>query len=113
MQSTTIIAFDQHAATTVAAVLLSGQRTPALHPLLSDSPSILRFVARVRRQGPVVCCYEAGPCGFELPRALSAQQIPCDVIAPALIPRRGGGPPGSRRTGGMRPSSPSCFAPAP
>src|SRR5688572_9105591 len=29
--STPVIAFDQHAATTVAAVLLPGQRTPALH----------------------------------------------------------------------------------
>ena len=46
MKSTTIIAFDQHAATTVAAVLLPGHRTPALHPLTSDSPTILRFVAR-------------------------------------------------------------------
>ena len=53
MKSTTIIAFDQHAATTVAAVLLPGQRTPALHSLTSDSPTILRFVERLRRQGPV------------------------------------------------------------
>jgi transposase len=90
MQSTTIIAFDQHAVTTVAAVLLPSQRTPALHSLTSDSPTILRFVNRLRRQGPVTCCYEAGPCGFELQRALSAQKIPCDVIAPALIPRRAG-----------------------
>jgi transposase len=90
MQSTTIIAFDQHAATTVAAVLLPGQRTPALHPLTSDSFTILRFVARFSRQGPVACCYEAGPCGFELHRALTAKQIPCEVIAPALIPRRAG-----------------------
>ena len=37
MQSTTIIAFDQHAATTVAAVLLPNHRTPALHSLTSDS----------------------------------------------------------------------------
>lgn len=66
MQSTTIIAFDQHAATTVAAVSVSGQ-----HP-------------------HVRCCYEAGPCGFELQRALASQQIPCEVIAPALIPRRAG-----------------------
>jgi len=90
MQSTTIIAFDQHATTTVAAVLLASQRTPALHSLTSDSPTILRFVERVRRQGPVLCCYEAGPCGFELQRALTAKGIPCDVIAPALIPRRAG-----------------------
>jgi transposase len=90
MQSTTIIAFDQHAATTVAAVLLPGDRTPAVHPLASESSTILNFVERLRRQGPVVCCYEAGPCGFELRRALHAREIPCDVIAPALIPRRAG-----------------------
>jgi len=90
MKSTTIIAFDQHAATTVAAVLLSGHRTPALHSLPSDSSTILRLVERLRRQAPVRCCYEAGPCGFELQRALTAREIPCDVIAPALIPRRPG-----------------------
>jgi transposase len=91
MQSTPLIAFDQHAATTVAAVLLPGQRTPALHPLPSDSPTILRFIRKLRHElGAVRCCYEAGPCGFELQRALSAAGIPCDVIAPALIPRRPG-----------------------
>jgi transposase len=90
MQSTTIIAFDQHAATTVAAVLLPTHRTPVLHSLSSDIPTIQRFVGRVKRHGAVTCCYEAGPCGFELQRALTAHQIPCDVIAPALIPRRPG-----------------------
>lgn len=90
MKSTTIIAFDQHAATTVAAVLLPGQRTPALHTLTSDTATIVRFVERLRRQRGVQCCYEAGPCGFELQRGLSARGIPCDVIAPALIPRRAG-----------------------
>ncbi len=89
-KSTTIVAFDQHAATAVAAVRLPGQRTPALHTLTSDSPSILRFVERLRRERPVHCCYEAGPCGFELQRALTARDIPCDVIAPSLIPRRPG-----------------------
>jgi transposase len=89
-KSTTIIAFDQHAATTVAAVLLPGHRTPALHPLTSDPATILRFVERLQRQGVVRCCYEAGPCGFELQRALTARRVPCDVIAPALIPRRPG-----------------------
>ena len=88
-KSTTIVAFDQHAATTVAAVLLAGQRTPALHTLTSDSPTLLRFIQRLR-VASVRCCYEAGPCGFELQRALTAQGIPCDVIAPALIPRRPG-----------------------
>ena len=108
MQSTTIIAFDQHAATTVAAVLLPGQRTPALQTLASDSATILKFVTRVRRTGPIRCCYEAGPCGVELQRALTAHQIPCDVIAPALIPRRAGI--GSKRTGAMQGSWRCCIA---
>ena len=90
MESTPLIAFDQHAATTVAAVLLPGQATPALHTLASDGPTILRFVRRLQRHGPVRCCYEAGPCGFELQRALVDHGIPCEVIAPALIPRRPG-----------------------
>ena len=69
MQSTPLIALDQHAATTVTAVLLVGQRTPALHTLTSDSPTILRSVRKVQRAvGPVRCCYEASPCGFELQR---------------------------------------------
>jgi transposase len=88
-KSTTIVAFDQHAATTVAAVLLPGQRTPALHTLTSESATILRFVQRLRAAS-LQCCYEAGPCGFELQRALTGHAIPCDVIAPALIPRRAG-----------------------
>jgi len=90
LKSTTIIAFDQHAATTVAAVLLPGHRTPALHTLTSEVPTILRFVERMGRQAPVACCYEAGPCGFDLQRGLAAHDVPCDVIAPALIPRRPG-----------------------
>jgi transposase len=89
-ESTTIVAFDQHAATTVAAVLLPGQRTPALHPMTSDLGELRRFVRRLGASGAVRCCYEAGPCGFELQRALVADGVPCDVIAPALIPRRPG-----------------------
>jgi transposase len=90
MHVTPLIAFDQHAATTVAAVLLPGQQTPALHSLTSDTPTILRFVQRIGRRGALQCCYEAGPCGFELQRALRQEGIACDVIAPALIPRRPG-----------------------
>ena len=47
MQSTPVIAFDQHAGTRVAAVLLPGERTPALHALSSDSATILRFIRRL------------------------------------------------------------------
>jgi transposase len=89
-ESTTIVAFDQHAASVVAAVLAPGHRTPALHSLAADLPTIGRFIERLSNAGPVRACYEAGPCGFELQRFLTAQHLPCEVIAPALIPRRPG-----------------------
>ena len=89
-QSTTVVAFDQHAKSVVAAVLESGAAVPAVHPVSADLPAIGRFVARLQRRGPVRCCYEAGPCGFALERYLTAQGVTCDVIAPSLIPRRAG-----------------------
>jgi len=67
VESTPIVAFDQHAASVVAAVLLPGQRTPALHALGADLGTISRFVERLQL-ADVRCCYEAGPCGFELQR---------------------------------------------
>jgi transposase len=87
-ESSPIIAFDQHAASVTAAVLLPGHRTPAVHQLSPDLPTLGRFVARVGVG--VRCCYEAGPGGFELQRFLAGRQVICDVIAPALIPRRPG-----------------------
>ena len=89
VESTPVVAFDQHAASVVAAVLLPGQRTPALHALGPELSAISRFIERLRL-AEVRCCYEAGPCGFELQRHLRARGIVCEVIAPALIPRRAG-----------------------
>ena len=90
LQSTTTIGFDQHAHSLVAAVLLPDAREPAIQPLSPDLPHVGRFIDKVLQQGPVRCCYEAGPCGFELYRFLTGRGIPCEVIAPALIPRRPG-----------------------
>jgi len=91
LESTPIVAFDQHAASVTAAVLLPGDRRPALPQLAPDLPALRRFVKKLQRHDGVIrCCYEAGPCGFELQRALTAARVVCDVIAPALIPRRAG-----------------------
>jgi transposase len=91
-ESTTLIAFDQHAASVMAAVLLPGSQTAAVQPVPPDLPAIGRFVERLQAAGPVRCCYEAGPCGFALERYLTTRGVRCDVSAASLIPRR----PGSR-----------------
>jgi transposase len=89
-ESTTIVAFDQHADSVMAAVLPPGAAKPASQALSPDLIQIGRFVDKLCRDGRVRCYYEAGPCGFELYRFLQAREIPCEVIAPGLIPRRPG-----------------------
>ena len=40
--------------------------------------------------GPVQMCYEAGPGGYALQRQVTTPRVRCQVIAPALIPRKPG-----------------------
>jgi transposase len=44
----------------------------------------------VTHAGPVAVCYEAGVPGYDLYRQLVGLGVHCDVIAPALTPRRPG-----------------------
>ena len=56
-------------------------------------PKLRKFFEKLRAGGPVKACYEAGGCGYVLQRALTSWGIPCEVIAPSLIPKK----PGDRR----------------
>ena len=51
-----------------------------------------RLVRRLEREapGPVRVCYEAGPCGYALQRQMTTPRVSCQVIAPALVPRKPG-----------------------
>lgn len=42
--------------------------------------------------GPVAACYEAGPTGFGLTRALAPSGVHCEVVAPSKLER----PPGDK-----------------
>ncbi len=58
---------------------------------IPNTPEAIRTL--IRRWGEpaaVRVCYEAGPCGYELQRNLARLGIDCQVIAPALIPKRQG-----------------------
>ncbi len=45
---------------------------------------------RLKREGPVQACYEAGVSGYDLYRQMKGCGVLCQVIAPALTPRRPG-----------------------
>ena len=50
------------------------------------------MVRKLEREapGPVRVFYEAGPCGYALQRQVTTSRVSCDVVAPALIPRKPG-----------------------
>jgi transposase len=77
---------------------------------ISNTERAIRALVR-RLGGPegVVVCYEAGPCGYDLYRLLSALGVACDVVAPVLTPIA----PGARVKTGATPSGCwCCIAPA-
>lgn len=59
--------------------------------LLHDLPKVLKYFQKLQeRHVRVHACYEASSCGFGLQRALEAQGVSCEVVAPSSIPRRPG-----------------------
>ena len=54
--------------------------------------AVRRLVRKLEREapGPVQACYEAGPCGYALQRQMTTPRVSCQVIAPALVPRKPG-----------------------
>ena len=58
----------------------------------NEPNAVRRLVRRLEREAPngVRCCYEAGPGGYALQRQLTTARVICQVIAPALTPRKPG-----------------------
>ena len=88
---TTHVGLDVHSERIIIATL-TGQ---AREPVILDIPNVPKVIRRtfkrlVSETYELRCCYEAGPCGFELFRQLSAMGIACEVIAPSLIPVKAG-----------------------
>jgi len=88
MDNATHLGLDVHKDTIAVAVLRPGQLEPD-ERTIPNTPEALRALVGRRRSG-LVACYEAGPTGYDTYRLLTSLGVPCDVIAPTLIPRRAG-----------------------
>ena len=71
-------------------ILAWGEEVPVVERIAHDAVSVSRLVARFGDPARLRACYEAGPTGYELHRLLLSMGVACDVVAPALIPRRPG-----------------------
>ena len=89
-KGTTYVALDDSKRSIVAGILRPGATTPELRELPNDPPTIRRVFERLKREGPVAACYEAGVSGYDLYRQITALGVSCQVMAPALTPRRPG-----------------------
>jgi transposase len=91
-QVTTYVGIDAHKKDLFIAMLIGQQKTPVTWQLANEPQAVRRLVRRLERDapGPVNVFYEAGPCGYALQRQVTTSRVSCDVIAPALIPRKPG-----------------------
>jgi len=90
----TYVGMDAHKKDLFIAMLVGNQTAPVTWQLANEPNAVRRLVRKLERDapGPVRVCYEAGPCGYALQRQMTTPQVRCQVIAPALIPRKPGEP---------------------
>src|SRR3990170_3831465 len=88
--STTWVGMDVHKESIVVAAVNGAGTVAARWETPNTSKGKDRLATRLSEFGTVRCAYEAGPCGYDLRRFLETRGIPCDVIAPSLIPKKSG-----------------------
>jgi len=89
-KGTTFVALDDSKRKVVVAILRPGASEPEQRELPKEPHLIRRLFQRLAREGRVRACYEAGVSGYDLYRQITACGVECEVIAPALTPRRPG-----------------------
>jgi transposase len=94
-QSTTrFVGMDVHKDTIVVAVTATGEvgKSTAYGTFPNTAAGLEKLVKRLRHAGggPLKFCYEAGPCGYGIHRALTKMGEDCMVVAPSMIPRKSG-----------------------
>src|SRR5207247_2124641 len=87
-KDTTYVALDDSKRKIVAGILRPSDTQPELREIANDARQIRRLFERLKREGPVAACYEAGVSGYDLHRQITGLGVACAVIAPALTPRR-------------------------
>ena len=90
MDQLTHIGLDVHK-DTIAVAVLRPDTVEVDERVIPNTPAaIRRLLSRYPDPSQLSTCYEAGPTGYDTHRLITSLGIPCDVIAPSLIPRRSG-----------------------
>jgi transposase len=85
------VGLDVHKDSIVIAMAEEGvQPAEFLTKLPYDVPRLLKQLRKLGSPARLRCCYEAGPTGYGLYRALTEAGFACLVVAPSLIPVKSG-----------------------
>jgi transposase len=90
MQESSHIGLDVHTETIAVAVLRPDAGECEDRVIANTPEALRRLFARFPERAALRTCYEAGPIGYDTWRPLEGLGVPCEVIAPSLIPRRSG-----------------------
>ena len=86
------VGLDVHKFTIDIALAESGTGTVRSYGQIDNRFSVLdKVIGKLQAPGSELrFVYEAGPCGYQLYRHLSAKGFFCTVVAPSMIPKRAG-----------------------
>lgn len=84
------VGLDVHKDTIAVCWLHADSQAEETREIPNEERAIRTLFKRLAGEGELRVCYEAGPCGYPVRRQLEQMGIACDVIAPAMIPRRPG-----------------------
>jgi transposase len=92
VEGTAYVGLDVHKESISVAALLPGNSEPVQWKQRNSATAGRSLARKLKRLGAreVLCCYEAGPCGYGLQRQLQQLEVVCQVIAPSLIPLKAG-----------------------
>lgn len=91
MSTLRYVGLDVHKETIAVAVCDGGDApVRGLGTIPNQPAAVTQLLRRLGRGEELRCYYEAGPCGYDLYRQLTAQAVACAVVAPTLIPVRPG-----------------------
>jgi len=91
MEKLRFVGLDVHKDSVAIAVAEADGSVPQVVATVpGDAKAVLKQLKKLGSAGQLRCCYEAGPTGLGLCRALTAAGISCIVVAPSLVPQKSG-----------------------
>ena len=90
-KSVLYVGLDVHKMSVDVAIAEAGAEVRFYGRIGGDLEALDKVTRKLQAKGAALSfAYEAGPCGYQVYRHLTAKGLECLVVAPALIPRRPG-----------------------